>query len=68
MDALRAYGVDEIFEEKVSGTKKSRPQLNALLNQLRTGDTLVTLLHGAAQRSWTSYKAALKPFKSKPVN
>lgn len=41
MDALRAYGVDEIFEEKVSGTKKSRPQLNALLNQLRTGDTLV---------------------------
>ena len=43
MDALRAYGVDEIFEEKVSGTKKSRPQLNALLNQLRTGDTLVVL-------------------------
>lgn len=41
MDALRAYGVDEIFVEKISGTKKSRPQLNILLNKLRTGDTLV---------------------------
>jgi len=41
IDALRAYGVDEIFVEKISGTKKSRPQLNILLNKLRTGDTLV---------------------------
>lgn len=41
LDALRNYGVDEIFEEKISGTKKSRPQLNILLDKLRTGDTLV---------------------------
>lgn len=41
LDALRKYGVDEIFEEKASGTKKNRPQLNLLLNKLRTGDTLV---------------------------
>lgn len=41
MDALRSYGVDEIFEEKISGTRKSRPQLNLLLSKLRTGDTLV---------------------------
>ncbi len=41
LDALRSYGVDEIFEEKISGTKKSRPQLNLLLSKLRTGDTLV---------------------------
>lgn len=40
-DALRKYGVDEIFEEKVSGTKKDRPALNELLKRLRTGDTLV---------------------------
>lgn len=41
LDALRTYGVDEIFEEKITGTKKSRPQLNLLLSKLRTGDTLV---------------------------
>lgn len=28
LDALREYGVDEIFSEKISGTKRSRPELN----------------------------------------
>lgn len=41
LDALREYGVDEIYEEKISGGKRSRPQLNLLLSKLRTGDTLV---------------------------
>lgn len=41
LDALRAYGVDEIFEEKITGTKRNRPELNKLLSKLRTGDTLV---------------------------
>lgn len=41
LDALRSYGVDEIFEEKISGTKKNRPQLDLLLGKLRTGDTLI---------------------------
>ncbi len=30
-----------IFEEKVSGARKSRPKLEKLLDQLRSGDTLV---------------------------
>lgn len=41
LDALREYGVDEIYEEKISGTKRNRPQLDLLLSKLRTGDTLV---------------------------
>jgi DNA invertase Pin-like site-specific DNA recombinase len=41
LDALREYGVDEIFEETISGTQRNRPQLNLLLSKLRTGDTLV---------------------------
>lgn len=41
IDALKAYGVDEIFEEKITGTRNSRPQLDALLAKLRPGDTLV---------------------------
>lgn len=41
LDALREYGVDEIFSEKISGTKRSRPELNRLLDKLRSGDTLV---------------------------
>jgi len=41
IDALRQFGVDEIFEEKASGKDRGRPQLNMLLSKLRAGDTLV---------------------------
>ena len=41
IDALRAYGVDEIYEEKITGTKRNRPELNKLLSKLRPGDSLV---------------------------
>lgn len=41
LDALNAYGCDEIFEEKISGTRRRRPELDALLAKLRRDDTLV---------------------------
>lgn len=40
-DALRRAGVDELYEERMSGTKLSRPKLDELLIKLRRGDTLV---------------------------
>src|SRR5687767_6172591 len=41
IDALKAAGCSKIFEEFVSGSKRERPVLNQLLEQLRTGDTIV---------------------------
>ena len=41
LDALRNAGCEQIFEEKMTGTTKSRPQLQKLLEQLREGDILV---------------------------
>lgn len=41
IDALTQYGVDQIFEEKMTGTVKNRPQFDLLLNKLRPGDTVV---------------------------
>ncbi|BCH62743.1 invertase (plasmid) [Agrobacterium vitis] len=38
--ALKAAGCKRIFEEKVSGAKRDRPQLVALLHQLRDGDVV----------------------------
>lgn len=38
--ALKAIGCKRIFEEKVSGAKRDRPQLTALVNQLRDGDVV----------------------------
>ena len=41
INALRAAGCDEIFEEKITGTAVSRPALNAALAALDEGDVLV---------------------------
>lgn len=41
IDALEKYGVDQIFLEKESGKKKSRPQLEEMMKQLRPGDSVV---------------------------
>lgn len=41
LDALKAYGVERIFEEKITGTTLNRPQFNKMMLTLREGDTLV---------------------------
>ena len=41
IDALKNYKVDKIFCEKISGTKKNRPELDKLLYEINSGDTIV---------------------------
>lgn len=41
LDALQQNGCEKIFEEKVTGTTKERPQLQQLLDQLRPEDIVV---------------------------
>ena len=41
IDALKAAGCGEIFEDCVSGAKTDRPGLNEALNHLRSGDMLM---------------------------
>jgi DNA invertase Pin-like site-specific DNA recombinase len=41
MDALNEYGCEEIFQEKMSGAKDDRPELNQALRMLRSGDKFV---------------------------
>lgn len=63
IDALLRAGVDprDIFEEKISGTAKHRPQFEAMMKDIRPGDVVVVWkldrlgrnnvgLHQAAQR------------------
>ncbi len=40
-DAMKAEGCDRIFNEKVSGAAKLRPEFERLQEQLRPGDTVV---------------------------
>ena len=41
LDALSASGCEKVFEEKASGAQRDRPQLQAAIDYMRDGDTLV---------------------------
>lgn len=41
LDMLINYGVEKIYKEKITGTKKDRPELNRMKDALRKGDTVV---------------------------
>lgn len=41
MDALKKYGVDMIYNEKMTGTKKERPELTKMLERMTENDTVV---------------------------
>lgn len=41
VDALTQYGVDKIYKEKLTGTRKDRPQLEELLKVVRTETKLL---------------------------
>ena len=40
-DILNEYGVERIFEEKVTGTKRNRQELDKMLDTLRKGDIII---------------------------
>ena len=40
-DALEKYGIDKLYCEKVSGTKKSRSELDRMMGEIEDGDTIV---------------------------
>jgi DNA invertase Pin-like site-specific DNA recombinase len=40
-DKLKEYCIDKLFNEKVTGTKKERPELTKMIEQLREGDKVV---------------------------
>lgn len=42
LDALKKYGVDQIYNEKMTGTKKDRPELAKLIDRITEGDVVVT--------------------------
>ena len=42
LDQLMAAGAEKVYQEKITGTKKDRPELQKLLDNLRSGDTVLT--------------------------
>ena len=51
MDALTAAGAGRVFADKISGSQRSRPELDRLLDQLRPGDVVVVTKYDRLARS-----------------
>lgn len=50
-DALRSAGAERIFAETITGTARSRPELDRLLKELRSGDVVVVTKYDRLARS-----------------
>lgn len=64
---LKAAGCEEIFQEKISGAKDERPQLNALIGKLRKGDTLCVVRLDRLGRRMMKLVELINDFKSKQI-
>ena len=51
LDAFEAAGAEKIFKEKFTGKTKNRPQLDKLLEQLRTNDVVIVTKYDRLARS-----------------
>ena len=51
LDALKASGAERIFADKITGTARSRPELDRLLDQLRQGDVITVTKYDRLARS-----------------
>lgn len=51
IDALAATGAERIYAERISGSKRQRPELDRLLDQLREGDVVVVTKYDRLARS-----------------
>ena len=68
LDMLTQYGVDHIFNEKMTGTKRDRPELNKLLDRLMAGDTVVVESLSRLGRSTKDLIELVELFEKKQVH
>ncbi len=68
LDVLKKYGVDRIYNEKMTGTKKDRPELSKLLDRITEGDTVVIESLSRLGRSTKDLIELTELFQSKGVH
>ena len=50
-DALSAAGAEKVFSDKISGSRRARPELDKMLEQLRDGDVVTVTKYDRLARS-----------------
>lgn len=68
LDMLNRYGVDTIYNEKMTGTKRDRPELNKLLDRMTEGDTVVIESLSRLGRSTKDLIALVELFNQRGVH
>ena len=68
LDILEKYGVDQIYNEKITGTKRDRPELAKMLDRMTEGDTVVIESLSRLGRSTKDLIELVELFSSKKVN
>jgi DNA invertase Pin-like site-specific DNA recombinase len=66
-DALCKYGVDKLYCEKISGAKKSRPELDKMLCVLQSGDAVVIESLSRLGRSVKNLSELMEMFNEKGI-
>jgi DNA invertase Pin-like site-specific DNA recombinase len=51
IDALEGAGAERIFADKITGSKRERPQLDQMIDQLRAGDVVIVTKYDRLARS-----------------
>ena len=68
LDMLRERGAETIFTEKISGMKRSRPELDRLLAALKEGDTVVVESLSRLGRSTKNLIELVEMFQNRGVH
>lgn len=68
IDQLLEQGCERIFKEKITGTKRERPELEKLLDQLRSGDTIIVSELSRLSRSVKDLFQIVDIIKNKNAN
>ncbi|SNS40779.1 Resolvase, N terminal domain [Anaerovirgula multivorans] len=68
IDQLKEAGCEKIFREKITATKKDRPELDRLLDQIRPGDTIIISELTRLSRSTKDLFQIVEPIEKKGAN
>ena len=68
LDNLNTQGCERIYQEKITGTKAQRPELEKMMDSLRSGDTLVVESFSRLSRSTKDLLAMVDRLQVMEVN
>src|SRR5690554_6507827 len=68
LDQLKESGAEKIYQEKITGTKKSRPELTKLLEYARPGDTIIVSELTRISRSAKDLISLVEELRERDIN